>query len=421
MEEKWNHVITVEDLEGLKKKISVLYDQEGVENARKEVVKLVAKKVKINGYRQGKAPIPLVERNCVEQINVSTKALLCQRGYFHACNENRLVALKEPEFKDAEINLDGKFTCDIFVEVRPTITPTGYLGLVLEKPEINVDALYKVMFNELQNKNVNLEDCEEIEDGCLVEMDFDVYKEGKTLTSGKGNTFRIKKSQPEPFGENLFGFKCGEATSKIKLPDNFKEFGGQEAEMKMLIRKISKPVLPNEEELAAKLNMSVEELKKNITAEAQRSALTKQSQVLEEKAVDKLLELHSFDIPRDWVEDEAKYLSNNLRADVNEQEVKDTIFAIAERNVRRTFILDAIYENEPKLQITNEDLNQFVEAEAQSRSVSKEQVVEAIKKQENEVLSFIKNRKIMSFILENATIENKENDNEQQSSSGITG
>lgn len=50
----FHHNVEVEELEGLKKKVVVKFDAEGVQQARNVATREVGKQVQIKGFRKGK-------------------------------------------------------------------------------------------------------------------------------------------------------------------------------------------------------------------------------------------------------------------------------------------------------------------------------------------------------------------------------
>ena len=70
-DQQWHHVVTVEELGGLKRKVGVTYDAVAVKMAFDKASEGVSKKVMINGFRRGKAPRGLVERFCAKEIETA--------------------------------------------------------------------------------------------------------------------------------------------------------------------------------------------------------------------------------------------------------------------------------------------------------------------------------------------------------------
>ena len=117
--------------------------------------------------------------------------------------------------------------------------------------------------------------------------------------------------------------------------------------------------------------------------------------------------MHQFDVPQDWVEGEEKYFAGQLGVDVNtNEEIKKYVHSMAERNVRRSFILDAIYEAEPNLKVTKEEFDTVIAEEAEKQKISRLVLQADLKKKGmlDNVFALIKHQKIMNFIIGQANI-----------------
>jgi len=411
-EERWHHVVTVEDLGGLKKKVNITYDLEGVGMAMDKATEFVTKRVQLKGFRKGKAPKQLVERMHLEDIKQFAMTMLAQEGFLHACYEQKLSPLNEPKIENSNFNLDGTFSCEVFLEVKPSITPSGYLGMALENPQVELEPIIAGLIEELREQHVTIQAIDEVKEDSIVDLDFWLLVDNEEILTSKDHKFMIRAGQEPPFGENLFGVKRGEmASAKITLPENYGEHAGKEADVKMDIKMITERIRPTDEELADRIGLgSYDDLvEQEVTPKAQEIADERRRQILEERIVDKLIELHEFEVPESWVEDEEKYLFSQLGASMVkiDEEMTKHVREMAERNVRRTFIMESIYDAEKGLAITQEELDAFLKQEAERHNTSVVALKSDIKKKGmiDGVYAVIKHKKIMDMILSQAHIE----------------
>jgi trigger factor len=404
----WHHVVTVDNLSGVKRKITIVFDSIGTRMAIDKSCDLLIQNVQIKGFRKGKAPKSLVEKFYRKEIEKSAAQGLITEGFLHACYEHKISPLTEPKIEKSNFNIDGTFTCEILVDQKPTFTPVGYVGMQLEKPKVNVEELCAHMLEdqrghfscEVQKEEVGLSD--------VVSIDFiAVGIDGKEVSSGKEQRFLISAGQPAPFGENLIGMKVGETReSETVLPGNDSR-EPQTIKVMVILKSVVKIEKPSDEDLANKMGISsVEEMKNIIIQQAQNEAQRRFMQILEESAVDKLAELNEFEVPEEWEKDEEKYILQQINVKEPDDELLKYVSSMARRNVRRTFILDSIYDAEPNLKVTQEDVDEVIKAEAEKKGVSTIVVKDEIKKNKmvDAVFGMIKNKKVMSFILNQAQI-----------------
>ncbi len=413
-ENKWNHIVTVEDLGGLSRKVNVMYDSVGVQRAMENAAKMVSERAAVKGFRKGKAPLQLIKATCKKEIDTATKAILSQNGFFHACNEHRLFVLKEPVFKNAEINDDGTFTCDVFVEVKPDINPTGYIGLQLNKHSADKQKFVDKYLNELKVNHSITTETNVVENESVVTVDYNVVIDGDKVSFGSDHTFLVDGTQDPPFGKNVIGMKLNEVRiEEITMPNEVDKYAGQKASVEMVMKKITNKKQPTDEQLIEMLNLeSFDKLLEILNKKADEEATMIENSSLEEQAMDRLLEMHEFEVPKDWISDEYNYISKQLGFENSDEKTGEFLVKMAERNVKRTFVLDAIYNEEPSLALTNDEINEFLKLEANVRNVSSLVLKEELKKNNmlDSFIAAIKHKKVLNFILSSASIitENQE-------------
>lgn len=407
--EQWHHIITVDELDGLNRKVNVVYDAEGVNMAIEKAIDIATKQSSVKGYRPGKAPRKLVINTFKNEINETAKKLLTQEGILHACYEQKLVPLTTPRPEDMKIHDDGTFSCSVFMEVKPTINPTGYIGLSLKKQALDVEFFKSQMLRDLLENNAVNEAKSVVEDGCSVLADYWILLENTEINSGKDFNFTVSLNSEPPFGANLIGAKVSEiATAKIILSEDYKENAGKEAEVKIDVKSIIKKSLLTEDGLASKLGIeSAEKMMESIRINAELYAQQRTRASLEEQVTDILTSVNTFEVPTQWVEDEMQYVTKQLGIQQIDANIQAIVYEMAVRNVKRTFILDAIYDAEKHLELTQQDVDNVLQSEAQAINVD----VNELKQKMNDrkffdaMMGAIKNQKVMDFILSTASIE----------------
>lgn len=406
--EEWHHVVTVENLGELKRKVKIVYDSVGVKMAFDKACDYIGKNVQIKGFRKGKAPKALIQTYCHDKITEISSELLAKEGYLHACYEQKIMALSEPKFENKEFKVDGTFECDAFVEVRPEIKPFGYAGLNLKRPNADAQHMFEHSLEDARMQHASEVNRDEVWPGRTAIVDFVARIDGNEISSGKDHHFLIQSGQAPPFGENLSGMKVGETkTFEMPAPPNT-EHAGKNTMIDVTVTGITERVLPTDEELAERTKApSYDELVNMLKKKAELDAMQKGRQILEEEAIDRLLEMHQFDVPPAWVEEEEKYFMVQLGVTNTEsEEIKQYVHNMAERNVRRSFMLEAIYEAEPSLKVTKEEFDATIEAEAERAKVSRLVLQNDLKEKGmlDGVIAMIKHKKVMDFVIGQANI-----------------
>ena len=81
---------TIENLEGLKRRVVVVIPSEAVESAYQERLKAVAKTAKLAGFRPGKAPLNVLEKRYGKEVRAEVFRDLTESGIENAVKELNL-------------------------------------------------------------------------------------------------------------------------------------------------------------------------------------------------------------------------------------------------------------------------------------------------------------------------------------------
>jgi trigger factor len=315
--------------------------------------------------------------------------------------------------RDAMFHADGTFSCSIFVEVRPDIQLAGYVGLELAKPPIDEEAIAVQLVDGLRDRYSRMEDRDQAEPGAMATVDYRVAVGDKVLADMESQAFMIMPDGGSPLGSILSGMAVGEVREdKITLSPDFGEHAGQEADIRVALKSARVPVRLSDDELveAARKDdgtiQGFEDLMERARKHAGQEAARRVRQSLEAQVVDRLLDLHDFEVPQQWVEDETLYLLSQLKVAKPDGQIMKAVREMALKNVRRTFIMDAIYDAEQQLAVAPEELKKFLESEAARLGIPEITLRKKIIKQNmmDSVVGSIKNRKIMDFLIANAVL-----------------
>jgi len=130
---------SVEALEGNKVKVVVDVEEVELEPALEAAWREIAKEVRLPGFRPGKAPRKLLERQ-IEPGYARSEALrtALPENYAKAVIEHDVDVIAPPELDVTQGEESGDITFEAIVEVRPVIMVAGYGGLRVEVPSPQV-------------------------------------------------------------------------------------------------------------------------------------------------------------------------------------------------------------------------------------------------------------------------------------------
>jgi len=138
-------LVSINHHSDVEKDISVTIAAEEVQNTYNLVYNKIQKTAEMKGFRAGKVPRDLIEQKYKTVVEQQVDTILLNKAYNEAIDGNNYEAIGSPNVKDFKYELDGSYSVNIYLEVKPNFDPQGYLGLTLEEaPKLNMeDALEK--------------------------------------------------------------------------------------------------------------------------------------------------------------------------------------------------------------------------------------------------------------------------------------
>jgi len=133
---------TLETLDDNMVKLSVTIDEAEFEPQLDEAYKRISKEVRMPGFRPGKVPRKLLEKQFgPEMAREEAMRLALPDYYSKAVDEAEVDVIASPEIEITDGQASGPITFEAVVEVRPVVTIAGHGGLRVEvvSPLVNDD------------------------------------------------------------------------------------------------------------------------------------------------------------------------------------------------------------------------------------------------------------------------------------------
>lgn len=417
-----------------KEKNTVYFDAQFTPEEFEEAVQkaYIANRSRFNipGFRKGKAPRQLIELNYGKEIFYEDAINdLLPEAYSHAIDEFKLEPVDRPDVDIEDIEKDKPIIAKFSVEVKPEVKLGDYSNLEIEKTDYSVtDEMINAELERVRDMNARIIDAgdREIVDKDILTIDFEGYIDGEPFEGGsaKDQTLEIGSGQFIPgFEEGLIGKKKGEEVEiNVKFPEDYFEesLRGKDATFKVTIKEVKYKELPElDDEFAMDVSEfeTLEEYKNSIKEELGKSLKEQENIDLENKIVEKLVEISEFEIPDAMIESQIdseldnfdyrmkmqgfsleKYLElTNMSID----QMRESFREVAKKKVEAQLVLEAVAKNE-KIEATDEDIQKELEKIAESYSPdNKEKFIEDMKKGD---LNFLKegiiNDKVLDFLKE---------------------
>lgn len=371
---------TVETLEGLNRRLTLNLNTEEVEAEIRKRLAQVARNVRLDGFRPGKAPMKMVAARYGGEIRGEVMGDALQKQFGEAVQANQIAVAGYPRFAPGE---NGAFvaTFEVFPEIK-----LGDVGKIkVNRPVVDVnDADVDRTLDVLRKQRVQYHAVErEAKDGDRVHVDYLGKTDGQPFPGGEAKDFPVILGEGrtlKDFEGSLTGMKAGDnKTFDVAFPADYfaKELAGKTATFEATVKSVHEPALPEvDDAMAQSLGIHEggvaklrEEIRGNLGREAKRRVLTK----VKEQVMNGLLETTPFDVPSSLVAMEQRALRekavNDLKArGLKEQDIKlgDEIFeAQAKRRVALGLLMDAIIR-EHQITAGDEQVRAMVDEFAQS-------------------------------------------------------
>jgi trigger factor len=230
------------------------------------------------------------------------------------------------------------------------------------------------------------------------------------------------------FNENLIGTRADEQRSfRVDYPEDFSSKGlaGKKVDYIATVTAVRVKELPElDDEWASSLGEefgSIETLRTKVREDLESRAATEADHRVRSELMKALLAEHKFEVPESLVVHQANYRMESVvrdmigrgidprRQELNWEGAREELKAQAEEDVRGSLLLDRIAEEE-KIEVSNEEIEEEIDAIAIASRQPKEQVRAILTKDggERSIANRLRNRKAVDLLLENARVTNTE-------------
>lgn len=316
--------VSVETLNNLERKVSVTLSSNIIEEEVSQRLRELARKVKIDGFRPGKAPLNLVKSRYSDSVREDVSREMIRSTLFEALQSKNITPAGMPYIAPGPIEAGKDFTYVATFEVFPEITIHEIVKDKIEQFECTVsDADVKKAIEKLQEQHKEWEKVKRaVAEGDKVNVDFEGFIDGEPFSGGsaKGHEFIVGSGSMIPdFEKGIIGAKQGKPFEvEVVFPEDYhhKPLAGQKTVFKMTVNDVYKGVLPPvDDAFAEKFNIKeggVEVFMADIKQNMQRELERRLSNMNREKIYDKFLELNPIDLPKALIDKEIENLKHEF-------------------------------------------------------------------------------------------------------------
>lgn len=377
--------VTRTNISDTKVTLMLVADDQQLEAAKQQTLRALSKDIKLPGFRQGKVPLSLVEKNAnpsVLQQDFLERVMNAMYG--QALDEEKLRPVAQPQVTVKKFVPFSTVEIEAKVDVIGDITLTDYKKTMLAKDKVKVTAEdIKAVIKQLQTREATRKDVDRTaQDGDQVVIDFKgVDAKTKQAISGADATqyplVLGSNSFIPGFEPNLIGTKAGEEkVFDITFPEDYGVESLQKRTVTFMVtvHKVQEVVEPKaDDSFAAKVGpfKTLDELKADIKKQLE---VEKQHQIdreYEEKLLNLVADKSEVALPDSLIDAEIDRMDaierrdlamrgqtwqEHLEADsTTEQEHREKNREQARRRVKAGLVLAEIAEKE-KIEVSREEL-----------------------------------------------------------------
>jgi trigger factor len=422
--------VTVEEAGAYTKRLKVVLPGELVKKEIEKAYGKLASEVSMKGFRKGKAPRLVLEKNYDAKVKHEVGEKLIQDTYFDALGESKLDAVTHPEIYSQVYADGGSFIYEAEVAIRPEFELGQYKGLALELEDgAATEAEISVALESMRREMAPLRSVEGrgIQNDDVAVIDFQGYHNGQEMPQVKAENYSVDVGSGrfgEEFEKCVMGLQAGEKTTReIDFPAEFPNpvLADKKVEFRIEIKDVKERVLPELDDDFAKEAGSeyagLADLKKAIGDKIAKEKQDSRAGSMADKLMMQLLERHDFEVPARLVafevnalikEMENRLLAQNLTlesAGVKRDELVDQYRDVAMKRVKGDFILKKIAEVE-EIKLVDADIDRGFQRIAQQYNMKLDEVRKYFGNRDdllpfmNELLS----EKIINFLRDNAVV-----------------
>ncbi len=318
--------VEIADVQPCVKKLKVEIPASHIADAAEKKWRDVAKNAKVQGFRPGKAPRPILEKIYGSQVLGEVGEKLIHQSFENAVTEHKLEVFGNPSFEEVKIEKGQPLTYSAVIEIFPIVDVPSCEGWVFDRETRKVNEKeIETVFNQLRDKQAELVPVEGrgVKDGDFVFMDYTATVDGKEepKLSGKGQQMIVNTVEETLFVEfhrNVAGLKAGEEkefTMSVSKQYPDPSLADKQAVFKVKVTAVKEKRLPelNDEFVIAHTpHSSVEEMRKDLRSRAEEREKQRAEEGLRRDILKKFRESASFPLPPKMLAQYGEMYANRL-------------------------------------------------------------------------------------------------------------
>lgn len=426
--------VTVDKSAACQAQVSFSVPASEFQSAYKQALNHAASQVRMKGFRPGKVPGALLEKQFGERARQEAMQHFLNQAYQKAIQEHELNPAAHPRIDPEALEFEQgqDFAHSFDLHLRPSFELKDYRGMQIEGGSLEVsEEEIDAAVEDLRRQRATPEPAGEDglpEDG-LAPAKVTILHGEEEIESREN--LRVSPSTPmqgvdaDTFKEALTGAQEGQVVElTFTFPEGFAraELAGKEGLAKIEVGAPLKINLPPDEDLWKLLGVEEAEAFRDKVAEELGKAKEEQDNArIESELVERLIAEHEMELSDGLIEEQTAARIESMKREMAEQGVPEEDVAAqlegqegsaretAERGLRALFLIEAIAKEE-ELSVQQADVLAEMQSIAKRNNASFEEVREYYQQEGllNQMVMELQERKVRAFLRESAEVQRAE-------------
>ncbi len=433
--------IDLKDVTETRKTLAVTLDANEVEAEEKGLLSQFSGMAKIPGFRPGKAPVAIVSKKFAKEIAGELSQRVVSKAYKEGLKEAKVNLINPIDVKEGEIKAGQEAVITFTLDVRPDFKVDNYKGIELEglSDEVHGNEVDEAIEN-IRKERAEFSPVErEAQKGDYVKFSHEGNIDGKPISEiveDKPVYAKMPQTWEEigsdqglipGLGDQLEGLKTGDKENlTVEFPADFTVEGlqGMKAVYSVELLEVRERKLPEIDEafFESQQVKNLDDLKERVSGWLKNQKAQERRADLRRQISEKLMDSVDFPLPSSLIEAETEnamrqVVTENMRRGIPQEQIeenKEDIHAQslknAENRVKLQLILDQVAGKE-KIEVTDQDMSQFIFNQAYQSGQKPEQFVKELKKDQNRLRMAQQSvlfDKTLEFLIDESTVKGVE-------------
>lgn len=390
----------------MKKVVNYKAQKEEWESAKEKAFKKLNQSREIDGFRKGKAPRAIFERNFPGQIVMEAADILVDAEYKRLLIDEKIMPVLEPHVDVVKVT-DDELEVNFTFVLEPTVELGQYKDLKVKKEKVEVtDDEVKAKIDDLLKDYAELvvKETGKVEKGDIAIINFEGFKDGVAFEGGKAENYSLEigsNSFIPGFEDGLVGMGLGEAKDlDLTFPEDYgqADLAGAKVVFKVLVNEIKTKVIPDlDKDFFEDLGMENITNQEELEAEMRKEIASEKERQVEQKYVDDLLEKAvsnmKVEIDEEIVEAEAEAMYQDFMDRMSMQGINEELYLQyanttkediishmkeeASKRLHNSYLLSAIVKEE-KIDVSVEEAKKEIADLAVKHHMTEEDVTSSV-------------------------------------------